>query len=369
MRTTPSDAAATRRREHDEIEAPQKQDATTEPKPPAWAPHRTAASLGLVVERRSSTAQWLSRQQMPAKTTDRGAIEHALGNQLGVPLVEAPARHVRHSDAARIQAELTRQSAPPKRLPPPPPPPVRLPTRAAPAVTGPTAPVAVRFEAQRRIELLDDRHARLLDRAETALARAERDAARTLARDRQEMARGQFREGVDSTWTAERDVKAARDALVEVKTRYRAARHELEVLLGVHDQAAIKQGRPGETRATLQIFEQRLAQYEKSVANLRSSALLGPLLLTAAVLGREAKGASVDDAARRRLDGYVQLGNFVEGGLGLAAERKSQPFSGAAAPAPGVDHRGFAHDTMRAHTFAANRPPAAHITPHKEPSR
>jgi hypothetical protein len=222
----------------------------------------------------------------------------------------------------------------------PPPRPVIKPLSGA-----PQAPIPVRIEAQRQIQALESKHAKMKSQLVRAIDVHTKDAARLRALAREDAKRGIFREGLDgAAWHSEHQATVVKGLLRDLEVEHQAARYAYDVLIGRASGPAMRQGDGRRVHSTgagsaAERFAERVARYNRSVETLRNSGPVAAVVATTVPLAAALNGKDfLDEEHLQVMDAIHHAGTVGNIPLGIKQQRDSRA-AGAAPASPGVDHR------------------------------
>ncbi|MCK6535263.1 MAG: hypothetical protein L6Q84_20000 [Polyangiaceae bacterium] len=225
----------------------------------------------------------------------------------------------------------------------------------------PQAPIPVRIEAERRIQALESKHAKMKSQVERAIDVHTKDAARLRSLAREDAKRGIFREGLEgAVWHSEHQATLAKQMLRDLEVEHRAARYAYDALVGTVSGPAMRQGDgrrvpPNEARSAAERFAERVERYNRSVETLRTSGPIAAVVATTVPLAAALNGKdSLDDEHLRVMDAIHSAGTVGNVPLGIKQTSDSRA-KGAAPAAPGVDHRSEALNATRDANARANQ--------------
>ncbi|MBK7579706.1 MAG: hypothetical protein IPI67_05795 [Myxococcales bacterium] len=226
----------------------------------------------------------------------------------------------------------------------------------------PAAPVAVRFEAGKRLAALEAVHSRAKSLLERSIAHFTNMATDLRRRAVEDAKHGTFREGLDgAVWNAELQASHARALLKELKSDFAAAKFAYEALLGRAAGSGVRAGNGVDahvdTASPAERFLQKLERYNRSIETVRSSGFFAPIVGAAKGVAAALHGRELDAEDYRILDGIYQLGQSFEVPIGIRFEQRGIT-RGAAPAAPGVDHRAEVKNAIRDNLTDARQPRA-----------
>lgn len=227
-----------------------------------------------------------------------------------------------------------------------------------PLSNAPQAPIVVRVEAEKQIQRLESKHAKVKSQLEGAIDAHTKNAARLRSLAREDAKHGIFREGIEgAAWHSEHQATVAKGLLRDLEVEHQAARYAYDALVGQANGPGIRQG-DGQrvdangTGSTAERFAARVARYDRSVETLKNSGPIAAVVATTVPLAASLNGKDfLDDEHYRVMDAIHHAGTVGNIPLGIKQQSDSRA-KGAASAAPGVDHR---NEALRATRDAAVR--------------
>ncbi|MEZ4220866.1 MAG: hypothetical protein R3B13_08050 [Polyangiaceae bacterium] len=173
---------------------------------------------------------------------------------------------------------------------------------------------------------LSQEHDRVVGRLKAALGDAEARLQRSTGGSGESESRS----------SAAREVEQLRGAIRELNSKYGAARHEYEVAVGMRKDAAFGPPRSIGTGQRFSTFEEKLRAYDEAVDLLKAAGPVAALSIARGLRAEVLENRPIDAEDRASMTRISRAGRDA-----MALGRMTLPAanSGAASPAPGVDHR------------------------------